>query len=249
MSTLRRPRTTFGRSAARVLVAGVLPLALVGCGASRDAQTYQERSQADATNTAVGTLYIRGLAVLPPEEDRAFAVGQDAEAVLVVVNNADEPDVLEEISSDASESVEVLVDERPASLEVPALGSTGNTARLRLVGLTRQLREGEYVTMTFRWRDNGSLEVPVPVAVSGRTDRPVYTGEEGGEEPALQAPAGGEEGEEPEGEGGEPGEGDLSEAEFGQDTGDEAPRSEVAEDPDDAASEAPSVAPSAEPAE
>lgn len=252
MSTLRSPRSTagprwtVGQGAAAALVAGVLPLALSGCGASRDAQTYQERSQADATNTAVGTLAVRGLSILPPEEGRTLEQGSDAEVVLVVTNNDDEPDVLEEITTDAAESVEVLVDDEPASLRVPPLGSTGNTARLRLVGLTRDLREGEYATLSFRFEKNGTLEVPVPVAVSGRTDRPVFTGEEGGEEPALQAPAGGE----GSGAEGEPGQGDLSEGEFGQVEGDDdAPREDEAEAPSGGASEEPSVAPSADASE
>ena len=227
------------RRGAAVLVAGVLPLLVAGCGASMDAQTYQERSQADATNAAVGTLAIRGLAVLPAEDSRTLQEGEDAEAVLVVTNNDDESDRLVEVTTDAAESVEVLVQEQPASLEVPALGSTGDTARLRLVSLTQDLTEGEYVTMTFRFENNGEIEVPVPVQVSGRTDRPVYTGEEGGEgEPALQAPAGGHHGEESggdeDGAGGEGEEGIVGEGEGGQaeDEGETAPRSDEAAEPD-----------------
>ncbi len=271
MSTLRRrtpsagrlpTRSPAGRAAVAAVLAAGLPLALVGCGASRDAQTYQERSQADATNTAVGTLALRGLSILPDDDDRTLEAGSDAEAVVVVTNNADQPDVLEEITTDAAASVEVLVENTPATLQVPAQGSTGNRVRLRLVDLVEDLREGEYATMTFRFRDNGSIEVPVPVAVSGRTDRPVYTGTEE-EEPALQAPAGGEEHSEEGGEGGEesggdsgsegtdqdgePNEGDLSEGEFGQDTSDEAPREDEAEEPTGGPSEQPSVAPSSEP--
>ncbi len=241
MSTLR-PRPTLARRTAAILVAGALPLGVAACGASRDAQTYQEKSQADATNTAVGTLAVRGLAVLPPEQGRSYPAGTDAEAVLVVANNSDEPDTLEEVTTDAASSVEILVQNRPATLEVPSLGSTRNTARLRLVGLTDELREGEYVTMTLRFANNGTIEVPVPVAVSGRTDRPVYTAEEGSdEEPALQAPAGGHESDAAEEQG------DVAEAEMGQDTDKESPREGAAEEPVSGASEAPSVAPSAEP--
>ena len=254
MSSPRRPRPVTARPlasrSAALLLAGVLPLALAGCGAGRDAQTYQERSQADATNTAVGTLAIRGLAVLPSEDGRTLEEGEDAEAVLVVTNNDDEPDTLLEVTTDGAESVEVLVEDSPASLEVPALGSTENTARLRLVSLTQDLTEGEYVTMTFRFEKNGTIEVPVPVAVSGRTDRPVYTGGEGEEgEPALQAPAGGHHGEESggdeDGAGGEGEEGIVGEGESGQgeDEGETAPRSE--ESPEGEGAEEP--AESAEP--
>ena len=52
MST-RRPLPAL-RPAAGVLLA----LALTGCGATLDAQTYQERNQADASNTAVGHLVL-----------------------------------------------------------------------------------------------------------------------------------------------------------------------------------------------
>jgi copper(I)-binding protein len=195
VSTLRRPLT-----ALRLPAAGaVLTLALTGCGATLDAQTYQEKSQSDSTNTAVGTIALRGVSVEPGGSDRTLDEGDDAEVFLVLTNDDDEADTLLEVTSPDAESVELLVDgeESPDGIEVPALGSTGDSATLRLVSLTEELREGEYTTMTFRFERNGTIEVPVPVQTSGRTDRPVYTGEEGGEgEPALQAPAGGHEGEE-----------------------------------------------------
>ena len=76
---------------------------------------------------------------------------------------------------------------------VPGLGSTGSAVTLELRGLTRPLRPSEYVDLSFRFADNGVVELAVPVALTGESDRAVYTGErfEGGEEPALQAPAGG----------------------------------------------------------
>ena len=200
----RRPLTALTRPAA----GGLLALALTGCGATLDAQTYQERSQADATNTAVGTIALRGLAVEPGGDDRTLEAGDDAEVFMTLTNRDDEPDTLVEVTSPDAESVEILVDGEEDTLEVPALGSTEDAATLRLVGLTEDLREGEYTTLTFRFERSGSIEVPVPVRSPGRTDRPVYTGGEGEEgEPALQAPAGGHGGEEGEGEGTE-GEGD-----------------------------------------
>jgi hypothetical protein len=138
------------------------------------------------------------------------------------------------VTSPDAESVELLVDgEESDGIDVPALGSTGDTASLRMVSLTEELREGEYTTLTFRFERSGSVEVPVPVRSPGRTDRPVYTGEEGGEgEPALQAPAGGHGGEEAggdeDGAGAEGEEGIVGEAEQGQgeDEGETAPRDE-----------------------
>ena len=197
MSTPRRPLTALTRPAA----GAVLALALTGCGATLDAQTYQERSQSDATNTAVGTLALRGVSVEPGGDDRTHEAGDDAEVFLTLTNRDDEPDTLVEVTTPAAESVEVLLDGEEGTLEIPALGSTEDAASLRLVSLTEDLREGEYITLTFRFERNGDIEVPVPVRTSGLTDRPVYTGGEGEEgEPALQAPAGGHGGEEAEGE-------------------------------------------------
>lgn len=212
MSTPRRSFTSLARPA----VGGLLALALTGCGATLDAQTYQERNQADASNTAVGTIALRGIAVESGGNDRTLAAGEDAEVSLVLTNDSGEDDTLVEVTSPDAESVELLVDgEQTDGIEVPRLGSTGDSATLRLVGLTEELREGEYTTLTFRFEDNGSIEVPVPVRTSGRTDRPVYTGGEGEEgEPALQAPAGGHGEEEAGGEeGGEEGGAETAEDE------------------------------------
>ena len=89
--------------------------------------------------------------------------------------------------------VAVIAGGRERDMVVPGNGSTGNAVTLELRGLTRPLRPAEYVDLAFRFAENGTAEVLAPVYVTGETDRPVYTGErfEGGEEPALQAPAGG----------------------------------------------------------
>jgi copper(I)-binding protein len=246
VSTPRRPLAGLTRPVA----GGLLALALTGCGATLDAQTYQERSQADATNTAVGTIALRGLSVEPGGEDRTHEAGDDAEVFLTLTNRDDEPDTLVEVTTPDAQSVEVLVDGEEATLEVPALGSTEDSATLRLVSLTEDLREGEYTTLTFRFERNGSIEVPVPVRSPGRTDRPVYTGGEGEEgEPALQAPAGGHHGEEAGGDengaGAEGEEGIVGEAEGGQseDEGETAPRSEASASPE-SSEELPDASPS-----
>ena len=231
MSTPRHPLTALRRP----VLGGVLALALTGCGASLDAQTYQERSNADATNTAVGTIALRGVSVEPAGEDRTHEAGDDAEVFLVMTNDDDVDDTLLEVTTDDAESVELLVDgEQTDGIVVPALGSTEESASLLLVELTEDLREGEYTTLTFRFENSGSIEVPVPVRTPGLTDRPVYTGGEGEEgEPALQAPAGGHHGEESggdeDGAGGEGEEGIVGEGEAGQaeDEGETSPRDDA----------------------
>ena len=233
MSSPRRPRRTLVRRAATGLVAGALPLVLTGCGASLDAQTYQERTQAGATNSAVGTLAVRNLYVVPPEEGRTYEPGDDVVAVVTVVNADDEPDTLLEVTTEAAEEVVVVDDGQPGPLEVPALGTTSDRGELLLRDLTDGLYEGTYITMTLRFERNGELTVPVPVGTSGTSDRPIYTGD-GEHEPALQAPAGGHHGEGEQGEdAGQEGEEDvLGEGEQGQGTAeDETGRGEGIEEP------------------
>ena len=169
-------------------------LGLSACGASLDAQTYQERNNAESTDTAVGTLALRDIAVEPPEGER-YDVGDDAGVSITVTNAAPEEDRLVEVTSPDAEEVAVVdEDGEEAELQVPSLGSTQGLVQFELRGLTRELRSGEFVTLQLRFEQNGATEVLVPVILSGESDREVYTGEResGGEEPALQAPAGGE---------------------------------------------------------
>ena len=205
-----RPVRSARRSAVAVAaVASVLVLS--ACGASLDAQTYQERNNAESTDTAVGSLALRDVAVEPPRGE-TYEVGDDAGVSITVTNAADSEDRLLEVTSpDAEEVVAVDEDGEETELEVPSLGSTQGAIQLELRGLTREVRSGEYVTLNLRFEQNGSTEVLVPVVLSGESDREIYTGEResGGEEPALQAPAGGES----EGEG----QGATTEEESGED--------------------------------
>ena len=191
---------------------------LSACGASLDAQTYQERNNADSSNAAVGTLAVRDVAVLSPEGG-VFAAGDDATLTLTVANAGTDEDRLVDVVTDVA--TEVVLPR--GGVEVPALGATDGEVEVELVGLVREVRSGEYVDVELVFENAGSQQVRVPVQLTGENDRPIFTGERetGGEEPALQAPAGGHE-EEAAGEGSEEGaeEGEsgaqLGEAEEGQ---------------------------------
>jgi len=168
-------------------------VSLSACGAGLDAQTYQERNNAGSTDTAVGSLAVRNVFIEAPSRGDVYEEGDDATGTITVTNVSPEPDRLVEVTTDAAEEVTVLVDGEEGEVEVPPLGSTGSLVTLELRGLTREIRTGEFVTMTLRFAENGTSEILVPVALTGESDRDIYTGEyeEGGEEPALQAPAGG----------------------------------------------------------
>ena len=196
------------RRIATGLLAVATAMSVSACGASLDAQTYQERNNAESSNAAVGQLAIRDVAVEPPRTNEGYEVGDDAVVTITVTNAGTEEDRLVEVTSSAAREVAVLAGEREGNLVVPPLGSTGDFVTLELRGLTRALRPGEYVDLSLRFADNGTTELLAPVMTTGEAERPVYTGErfEGGEEPALQAPAGGH-GEDHEGEGAESEEG------------------------------------------
>ena len=194
------------RRIATGLLAVATAMSVSACGASLDAQTYQERNNAESSNAAVGQLAIRDVAVTPPRSYEGYEVGDDATVKITVTNAGAESDRLLEVTSSAAREVAVIAGDEEGDLVVPPLGSTGDFVTFELRGLTRALRPGEYDDLSLRFADNGTTELLAPVMTTGDTDRPVYTGErfEGGEEPALQAPAGGHhegEGEEHEGEG------------------------------------------------
>ena len=185
------------------LLALAVTASVAACGASRSAQTYQERNNAESSNATAGQLALRNVAVEAPPSGKAYEIGEDATVLLTVVSSGEERDRLVEVTSSAAREVVVLAGGREGELVVPPRGSTGSFVTLELRGLTRPLRPGEYVDLAFRFEGNGRAEVLAPIVTTGEADRPIYTGErfEGGEEPALQAPAGGEhEGEEVEGE-------------------------------------------------
>ena len=174
-------------------VTGLLALALSGCGAGLDAQTYQTRNVGDASNVDLGSLAVRNITVNPPSGGFTHPAGSDVRGVFRVANRSDKPDTLLEITSDAAAEAVVLQDGAPAELVIPANGSTEGSAGFVLRDLAEDLVTGEYVKLTLRFERAGSLDVLVPVATTGRAGRPILTGEPGSEEgePALQGPAGG----------------------------------------------------------
>lgn len=145
----------------------VLALALTGCGSGLNAQTYQQRTAADATNEAIGALAIRNLMVLPPEEGDVYRSGENARMSIAVISEDTDRDQLTSIRTDAAASATVLVQDEPVDrLVVPPLGVANGTVELN--GLTRDLRTGQYITVELTFDNNGRKEMLVPVAVTGR---------------------------------------------------------------------------------
>lgn len=161
--SVRLPRT------AVVSLALALPLTLTGCGANFEAQTYQERTVADGTNSATGAIAVRNVTVLPSDdEEGVLAAGDDAEVSLTLANDGAEDDQLVEASSPAANDVEITEDGKTvSSVDLPRLGTTGGLVGLTLTGLTEDLRPGQYVEITLRFGRNGEVTVSAPIATTG----------------------------------------------------------------------------------
>jgi copper(I)-binding protein len=159
-SVRARPTTTLP-------AAGLLALALTGCGVGLDPQTYRERTTHDATNAQVGALALRNIGIEPPPPGQLeLGVGKDAQLTLAIVNPTDDPDTLTGVSSAAASATQ-LVDRTGhavTSIDVPARGSLqSGDFGVVLRGLTKALRPAVYVDVTFTFTNNGRTTVSVPV--------------------------------------------------------------------------------------
>lgn len=170
MSTPARPvRSPAARTTA--VLTGLL--LLTACGSGMRAQTYQEKAVAESTNDAVGTIAVRNLAVLAPEEGVTYPAGSDARMTVTLVNKGQEPDVLLSATTPAARSVAV-VGPTP-QFQVPRLGASDAAYSLVLRDLTEDLQTSEYIEMTLSFQRNGSKMMLVPVQV---TNKPVEEGED-----------------------------------------------------------------------
>lgn len=194
---LPRPAASRARVAGPALAAGALALALSGCGANFQAQTYQERSTSVGNNSAVGAIAIRNIAIVP-SSDGTVAKGSDADVQMTLANDGADDDRLVSATSPAASSVDI-VDRRTGTaspdLTVPRLGTTGSTSGLILRSVSSELRSGQTVDLTLRFERNGEVTVTLPVAVTGEFDSTREKSEhfqepgESGEQASPSAPA------------------------------------------------------------
>jgi copper(I)-binding protein len=152
-----------------VLAAGLVPLVLTACGSGRSPQTYAERATADAAGASLGDLEIRTLKSAPPAGgETEHPVGSAAEATMSIVNMGEAGDALLSVTTPVATSVE-FVDSDGATtgrVDVPRLGvADASDFTLNLRGLTKSIRPGQYVPLTFTFFRNGRHELLVPVAV------------------------------------------------------------------------------------
>ena len=154
------------RTATPVVAVG-LTLALTGCGANFEAQTYQDKAPADSTNAGVGAIAVRNVNLVAPESGEMYEAGDDADVQLTLTNDGTDDDRLVEVSSPAAGSVEILGQAGADGVDLPGRSTTENELSLQLADLGEDLRPGRYVELTLRFERGGDLTVSVPVATTG----------------------------------------------------------------------------------
>lgn len=139
-------------------------LLLAGCGSGQDPQTYQEKAASDATNTSVGAIAVRNLAVQGPLQGTVLRQGTDARVTVTLVNDGADNDALVSASSPAASSVEIVGP--TSSLQVAPGSTTGTAYSLLLMSLSRDLPTGTFISLTLNFQHNGTKTMLVPVQVT-----------------------------------------------------------------------------------
>ncbi|MGI8681609.1 MAG: copper chaperone PCu(A)C [Mycobacteriales bacterium] len=180
------------RRAVAMLLAAPL---LVGCAAGRGAQTIMTQTVSDSAGADVGQLQVRNVAVAAPASS-GYDKGGEAPLYLTVANSGDSADQLTSVTSDAASSVAVATGPPSAASTSASAGASSSSSptgsasptagtgfplgvpagsalrfgpdstHLVLQGVTRGLRSGESVQVTFTFASAGSTTLTVPVALS-----------------------------------------------------------------------------------
>jgi copper(I)-binding protein len=179
-----------------VVVGAVLTTALstAGCATGQHAATAEETPAIDAAIGTVGSIALRGVAILAPDTGAtSYPQGSNAAMTLVIVNTSTRPDTLSSISSPAATSW-VLLDGNTTLLPVapssatstgpPVVGAVppqvvtippgrsvsfalpSSTQSLFLTGLKQQLYTASSVPVTFTFQSAGAITVTVPVQLT-----------------------------------------------------------------------------------
>lgn len=155
------------RRLATAVAACVLPLALTACGSGRSPHTYEERPTVDAAQASVGDLQLRNVTIAPPAAGEGeLAVGGEATATMAVVNTGEGSDRLTGVSTADASSVDLVGPDGAVvpKVDIAGLGALGaSDFSMKLRGLTRAIRPGEHVEMTFTFVRGGRKTLLVPV--------------------------------------------------------------------------------------
>lgn len=179
---MRAPRRIgIGIAAAAVLLSA-------GCAAGQVAETANEKATLDGVNVTQGNLRLVALAVKPPSST-SYAPGSAPAVRLVLVNTGRRADQLTSISSsvatgwgsftDPAEAAAAAnpnpVGPKPKGATAPVTvkpgarvswGTPEPSKTLLLLNIKRRLFPGTTITMTFTFKNAGSVTTEVPIQLS-----------------------------------------------------------------------------------
>lgn len=168
-------------------------LALSGCAAGPAAETAQQEAAVNGANVEVGSIVLRDVVLAYPGGKGVFGyrAGEAAPLAVTVVNESDTPDQLVSVSSPVASDVTVVgqttiaggdavsaIADRAVRAEQIASGQLpAGRLLIVLTGLREPIRPGLNTPVTFRFREAGSVTVPVPIDAPSGVD-PVEPGHE-----------------------------------------------------------------------
>ena len=167
--------------ALRAATMGVLllsPVALTACSAGQVTQTATQERDKTGSQGQAGDITIRQAQLLSPRGG-VYESGDDVELQVALVNGGTDDDTLVSVEGEGFGDVEIRTSggatgaaSRGSSgsgdeIEVPA-GETvfvgGDDASVTLTDLDEDLTTGQYIELTFTFRNGGEITLPVTVA-------------------------------------------------------------------------------------
>lgn len=160
---------------ATAVLAAVAVLTLAACGAGQITGTSTQQPAIAGSNGAAGVLLVRDVQLAYPDNGtNQYPAGADAAMKLTIVNEGSTQDTLVSVTTPAARevtvegnreipgnfAVRVVAPETTGAASQPGFGEL----RMKLVGLTRSIRAGQNVDVTFLFRNAGEVTVPVPIA-------------------------------------------------------------------------------------
>lgn len=154
-------RRGYGARGAALAVATLLMFLVAGCAGS--GQVEGQFAAADGDNASLRGILLRDVFVLGPEPGETISVDGSTQIYLTLVNERNEVDHLVSAAAPGTaRSVEIPGGRLALPVGEPVRSSQDGRT-LVMQGLTRELRGGEYVRLTFGFEAAGTVEISAPV--------------------------------------------------------------------------------------
>ncbi|MGH3796878.1 MAG: copper chaperone PCu(A)C [Pseudonocardiaceae bacterium] len=167
--------------AAQLVACFAAVLALAGCGAGQVTQTDSQVAAIDGASANQGGIALRDVLIpYPATRNGAYPTGSNARLQLTIINQGTIPDTL--VSATTSVARQVLLEGTTtippqtsvtsareagagptATPTAPASPLDAGLVRVQLVGITRPLRAGPNIEITFVFQHAGAITVAVPI--------------------------------------------------------------------------------------